>query len=420
MNQQTDGHDHFVIVSADTHVGPRLVEDLRSYCPARFLDEFDRFAAASDPAALVALIGDHPNTRTAGHHDSAARLADYDGDGVTAGVIFHGSQNGQPLPFVASGPADTAFDPELNAVGLDIYNRWLIDFVAQAPHRHIGLAQLPMWDIAAAGRELERAHDAGLKGANFPGMREGVICEYNDPAWEPFWSLCEERNIPLVTHVGGGSNARYTGPETMALVAMETGGWMARRAIWWMIFGGVFERHPNLKLVITETPGYWWAMTANELDSIYDMVGVKGRERFPAFAVQVPRRPSEYMSENVYFGASFAAPFEVEQAMNDGTDGHLLWGSDYPHAEGTFVYSGGRDMPSVTRLSLRNTFCDVPVERARRMLGENAVEVYGLDRAALQAIADEIDAPTKAELSTSIDAVPAGASDQAFRTGVWT
>jgi hypothetical protein len=78
-----------VIVSNDTHIGPRLVEDLRDYCPARYLDEFDRFAQSSTAqkaAAKKLLKGsgylDHPNLRTPGHHDSAARPADYDHDGT--------------------------------------------------------------------------------------------------------------------------------------------------------------------------------------------------------------------------------------------------------------------------------------------------------------------------------------------------
>jgi hypothetical protein len=78
-----------VIVSNDTHVGPRLVEDLRPYCPSRHLDDFDRFAEASaqEKAAAASMLGgsgylDHPNLRTPGHHDPAARLADYDHDGV--------------------------------------------------------------------------------------------------------------------------------------------------------------------------------------------------------------------------------------------------------------------------------------------------------------------------------------------------
>jgi hypothetical protein len=64
-----------VVVSNDTHIGPRLVEDLRDYCPATHLDDFDRFAAttaAEKDAAAEMLRGsgylDHPNLRTPGHH----------------------------------------------------------------------------------------------------------------------------------------------------------------------------------------------------------------------------------------------------------------------------------------------------------------------------------------------------------------
>ena len=123
------------------------------------------------------------------------------------------------------------------------------------------------------------------------------------------------------------------------------------------------------------------------------------------------------MASNVYFGASFASPLEVEQAVLHGLDSQLLWGSDYPHLEGTFVYPDGRDMPSVTRLRSANTFCDVPAAETRRMVGENAIEIYNLDADALQTIAREIDAPTIEELGTPIDAVPEGASVTAFRSG---
>src|SRR6476660_9921290 len=87
-----------IVVSNDTHIGPRLVEDLREYCPSRYLEEFDRFAATTATAreAATKMLGgsgylDHPNLQTLGHHDPAARLADYDYDGIAAGVIFHGS-----------------------------------------------------------------------------------------------------------------------------------------------------------------------------------------------------------------------------------------------------------------------------------------------------------------------------------------
>ena len=105
-------HTPAVVVSCDSHVGPLLRAQLRDYCPKEHLDEFDAFAAEHeathgfthtgeyDGAAFVA---EHPNMSVAGHHDITARLADMDRDGVAAEVIFHFSQNGEPLPFVANG-----------------------------------------------------------------------------------------------------------------------------------------------------------------------------------------------------------------------------------------------------------------------------------------------------------------------------
>jgi predicted TIM-barrel fold metal-dependent hydrolase len=257
-----------------------------------------------------------------------------------------------------------------------------------------------------------------LKGINFPAMRDGDLPEYNRRQWEPFWQTCEERQMPLITHVGSATNANYSGLESVALLQIESGNFASKRAIWWMIFAGVFERHPGLKLVITETPGSWFTTTADELDGVYSWYEAKREEPLnKALFEQVPRRPSEYMAQNVFFGASFASPLEVEQAILHGIDSQLLWGSDYPHLEGTFVYQEDRDLASVTRLSLRNTFSNVPEAEMRRMVGGNAIDVYNLDAHALQEIARKIDAPDVDELSTPIDAVPAGASATAFRSG---
>ena len=199
-------------------------------------------------------------------------------------------------------------------------------------------------------------------------------------------------------------------------MALESGSFYSHRAVWWLIFGGVFERFPELKHVITETPGNWYPGLAQEMDGVWDMFGTQ-REMNAAFYEKVPRKPSEYMHQNVFFGASFASPYEVEQATVEGFSTQLMWGSDYPHVEGTFVHPDGTDMPSVTRLSLRNTFCKIPTEETRRMIADNAVHVYDLDRARLEEIAAAISAPTADDLRTPIDAVPEGASFHAFRSG---
>lgn len=312
---EVDRQEPVVVVSNDTHIGPRLVEDLREYCPGQYLEEFDAFAATARKereAAETMLAGsgylNHPNFRTEGHHDSAARLRDYDHDGVAAGVLFHGSMNLEPIPFISQplGRPRVQANQELVDVGQRIYNRWLADFVSQAPDRHIGLAYLPMWDVEAAVTEVRWAHGAGLRGINFPAMRDGEVPEYNRRSWEPLWAVCEELQMPLVTHVGGGTTARYSGLEAVALMQIESAGFLSQRAVWWMIFGGVFERHPGLKLVITETPGDWFSTKATELDTLHAFYESKRDEPLTAaLLAQVPRPPSEYMARNVFFRREF-------------------------------------------------------------------------------------------------------------------
>ena len=417
----TDRSTPIVVVSSDTHIGPRLVDDLRPYCPVGHLDAFDDFAAQA-AAAREEVYGRFPgrntakftrNRRTTGHYDVHARLRDLDYDGVAAEVIFHGSQNEEPIPFgtfVVFLP--TSWDRELVAAGRHIYNQWLADFCSVEPERHAGLAQIPIWDVDAAVREVEWAARAGLRGVNFPAPAPDLV-PYNDRSWEPLWSACEALAMPLTTHAGAGDPAQWSGPEALAVMSIESGGWFSRRAMHQMIFGGVFERHPHLRLVLTEQPGDWWAYTLREMDSAYLAQLQSVRE-------QVPRLPSEYCATNVSIGASFLARFEARAAVDAGYAGNVMWGSDYPHMEGTFQCPERDDEPSVGRLAMRYTFAGLPDDDVRRMAGENAVEVYGLDQAALSSVAARIGAPTLAELATPVDEVPAGAGHLAFRQfGPW-
>ena len=417
-----------MVVSNDSHVGPKLRQQLRDYCPARHLPEFDAFADQHDAAMATAAgaiapsgdgdaIGDfhggHPNLAVPGHYDPHARLRDLDGDGVAAEVLFHFSQNDEPLPFVPGGfgglGAVPQADLDLAAVGYRIYNRWLADFVSVAPQRYVGLAYLPTWDIDAAVREAEWAAEAGLRGVNFPPPSRAGHLEYNHPAWEPFWTACERLAMPLVTHSSGAAPFDYlSGPGGLDIMIYECGGWLARRAVWWLVHGRVFDRHPDLKLVITEQYEGWWSSTLHELDSIYLSFGAKARG-----ASVLPRLPSEYVRANVWMGASFPSVELLEDAHREGYVTNVLWGSDYPHVEGTYLNWDG---PSVTRTALSHALSHLPAEEALMVAGTNAVGVYGLDVTALAAVAARIGAPTVAELTTppvSLPEVPA--QSNAFR-----
>ena len=169
-----------VIVSSDCHIGPRLVEDLRPYCPAELRSRFDAYVADTgrskgrclerDKAAEPA--GDPQdrwrNHRIAGHHDPEARRADLDFDGMTGEVIFHGSQNDQPIPFQTSmiGAPD---DPSW---GRPAFTSTTGGWPTRAPGRPIATwacPTCPCGDMDAARDELAVGGRRRAQGDQLPG-----------------------------------------------------------------------------------------------------------------------------------------------------------------------------------------------------------------------------------------------------------
>jgi predicted TIM-barrel fold metal-dependent hydrolase len=281
---------------------------------------------------------------------------------------------------------------ELTYAGQRIYNRWLADFCSVAPERHVGLAHLPVWDIDLAIRELHWARGAGLRGVNFPAPRPSLP-DYNDPAWDPFWSACEANDMPLDTH--GGSEilttglARYAGLGGARLLRRETSQ-LSTRALPWMILGGVFDRHPALKLILTEVPGLSAALPAMLLE--LDELAAGGHTGLGPSGLS--KRPSEYMSSNCFIGASFMSHADAQSAVDQHRVNNYLWGSDYPHREGTYPWS---------KFSLRMCMEDIAPDHVRRMAGLNLVDTFGLDQKRLQELANRV-GPTLDELTTPLSA----------------
>lgn len=406
--------EHVVICSCDSHVGPRLREDLRPYCPPKYLPQFDEFADRYDTkSSLFDMKLDHPNLSLPGHYDATERLREMDKDGVAAEVLYHFSQNGEPFPFTmspAGGLSNDADDLELAAVGYHLYNQWLADFVAADRERLLGLAYLPLWDIESSVREVVWARQAGLRGVNFPPPGRPGYVPYNDPAWAPFWSACEDTGMTLNTHSGGGVPTDYADrPGGQHIVIYEGGGYMSRRAVWWLIHAGIFERHPKLKLIITEQYEGWWVPTFLELDNVYRRFGLSFDRG------TLSRLPSEYAADHVFQGASFMSPWQAQDACENGYAGNVFWGRDYPHVEGVFQIREDADLPPITRLALANLFSGVPAAETRMLAGENMVSAFGLDGERLAQVAKEV-GPTLADISTAPAELPKlHPSSNAFR-----
>ncbi len=391
-------NERVLLVSGDSHAGPSL-EALRTYCPSAYLAAFDEFTASTEVEEMRAVVRESGSLymNTSGHNDPEARLADMDRDGIAAEVIFHNSFNGEPIPFVDEGWPELD-NPEMAGVGFQIYNRWLADFCSAAPDRLIGLAHIPMWDIDAAIREVGWAADHGLRAVNFPSARPQWI-QYNESDWDPFWAVVQEAGVVLGTHAGAATDPAVRDVGGTPLLLIEAGGAYNRRAVARMILGGVFERFPGLKLAMTEQPGVWIPAALVELDSA-------ALAPLPLSNAELSRPPSEYFKQNVFVGASFIAPFEVEAAVEDWWWTNIFWGRDYPHPEGTWRYSDDPEETPMTHLSLRHAMAGAPHDKVRAIVGENAARVYGLNMAALRSIAGEI-GPSIEEITTPLKAIPA-------------
>jgi hypothetical protein len=148
--------------------------------------------------------------------------------------------------------------------------------------------------------------------------------------------------------------------------------------MWQMMLGGVFDRYPDLKLVLSEIRLDWIPATLHHLDKFFD----DHRDEIKAL-----RKPSEYWATNCLAGASFIHKAEVEMRHEIGVE-TILFGRDYPHPEGTWPH---------TKDWLQEAFRGVPEHEMKLMLGENAVRFFGLDRQRLADIAKRI-GPTVEEV----------------------
>jgi hypothetical protein len=127
------------------------------------------------------------------------------------------------------------------------------------------------------------------------------------------------------------------------------------------------------------------------------------------------KKPSEYARQNIFIGASFQARFEVLDALEHDYWQNCIWGTDYPHIEGTWKQIDDDAAEPYSQRSLRYTYNGLPEEKVKAILGLTAVDVYGLDADALHKVAQRINAPTMAQINQPLDEIPADHGMWAFR-----
>ncbi|WP_415954302.1 amidohydrolase family protein [Streptomyces sp. KLOTTS4A1] len=392
--------DPYLIISSDCHAG-LPTEEYRPYLDSRFHPQFDEFLAGRDRrreemtrlGVRNEAFADkwfHDNEEgLRGGWDVAQRLKELDGDGVAAEVVFPDadavdSQTAAPFGVGLGLSGDQ--DPALGMAGAQAHNRWLAEFVSRHPERHCGVALLPITaEVDTVVAEIHRAKESGLGALMIPSMWVDHP-PYHDSRYEPVWAAAAETGMPLVTHSGAAPRHEYG--EHLGIYVSEVTWWPAR-PLHFLIWSGVFERHPGLRFGVAESGCWWLPNLLWFMDRLY--LGAHGGKKLSPFS-ELKRPPSEYLDRQVFVCATNTKRRELAQRYEIGVD-NILWGSDFPHPEGTW--------PD-TRNWLRNTFHDIPVAETRRILGLSAAEVFGFDTAALAPVARRI-GPTPADLGQPAD-----------------
>ena len=247
-------------------------------------------------------------------------------------------------------------------------NDWMAEFAAARPETFKGIAMLNTDDVADAVGELERVAAKGLSGAMIPTY-PGEARPYDHPDYEPLWAAAQDHGLPLGFHI---ASAR-AGPGHVSVFAGDGRGagaaayratqdyWM-RRSLAAMIYAGVFERFPRLVVAIVEHELAWMPHFLQMMDRTYTELSQTAPYRF-----KDAKLPSDFFRTNIYtsFQEDRLGIAAVPPLIGMET---LMWGSDYPHAEGTWPHS---------QKFLADILSEVAPADRHRLVHANVAGLYG-------------------------------------------
>lgn len=242
--------------------------------------------------------------------DLPARLAAMDAGGID-------------VQLVASWIGIAAYDlpPEQGRRWARLFNDSLQEMMAEHPARFLGLCNVPLQDGEGAATELRRAVAAGMVGAEIATTVDGK--ELDDRSLEPFWSAAEELQCIVVLHpdlsLPGRENARYL------LNNLVGNGAETTIAISHMLFGGVLERHPDLRLCVAHG-GAHLPYQAGRLDHGY-------RAAPKVTAKNTSQLPSDQL-KRLYYDTVTHSPDVLRFLIDFAGPEHVVLGSDYPFEMG--------------------------------------------------------------------------------------
>jgi predicted TIM-barrel fold metal-dependent hydrolase len=281
--------------------------------------------------------------------DPDLRLKEQDRDGVQAEVLYG-----------ILGATSRLNDDEAAGTMLRNYNDWLADFCGHHPERVAGLACIPNHDTDAAVGEIERiARRGNVRGIEI--ARKYDMTALWDPWWNPVWDAIAASGLPVHFHTIGGARrdfSKLTGKTLLAARAASISNFQMHMAdvLMSVIFAGVLEHRPNLKMVIGEAGTGW-------IPYILDRMDAEWEDQFKDLDLKM--KPSGYWYRQCY--ATYQSdPVGVKLLEELGED-NIMWGSDFPHPDGVWPDS---------QEYIQKELGHLPEATRKKIVCDNAAKLY--------------------------------------------
>ncbi len=370
--------DGFKIVDVDTHLmEPDYV--FEKYIDERYKSEAPRMGIAAESGRRTFLVEGEPFTREKGKYPMAApaffdavrkamkrfdraaklgfnaesRLIDMDEQGVDVQIVY---------PTFAGQMLGREFrDTKLLAACCRAYNDWSADFCSRAPERIKWAAILPM---QAPDEAITEAHRTAKNGAisfyERPNPVRGRTLFHAD--YLPLWAEVEKLGLPISTHDSASSSVPSFGDRMDTHVSghILSHPFEAMAAMVGLIWYGVIEKFPKLKVVQVEADGGWVPYWLQRMEQHWDFSGNSEHE-------YLKRRPTEYFKSNFWVAFRGDEP-TMKAAVDLLGDDNFLWDTDYPHPDGTFPWGIAAILKQ-----------PIPAESKRKILWDNAVKAFNLN-----------------------------------------
>ena len=341
------------MISADDHLHEvehlweeRMPAKWKDRAPRLYFSEGEWHLEAEGRSLLLAGLPSSKEHDFKPLSDPTARLAAMDEEGIEASLLFSQRTNG----LIGLQDAD------LYIAAMDAYNEWIAEYLRPYSHRLLPVALCPAWKKPETARDsLQQIKALGFRAVQLPTNPRGV--RYNSRELDGLFAAVEESGLPLSFHIAavpefvgygsfGANIHRNMGP--------------FRPLLGQLVFSGILERHPGLKVVFTEGGASWAAQCITDMDQIY-------RTQYDVLSPRLAHKPSTYWHRQC--ATTFMYDPTALRIMDILGADNVLWSVDFPHAESVYGFAGEVAQDVWERLG--------PADAAK-VLGGNAARLWSI------------------------------------------